>query len=466
MASIIPLAVTQAWLDCARATGFNFGADTALVAVQHMLRQTVDLCGTAGAMGLPLKNIFALGKVYSNSAPVIRILRTLGVTVINTTVPAPGEFHSYFQRDINRLWNIAAEALSQRSIKRVIVLDDAGACIANVPADVLRQYSVCAVEQTSSGIFLFADEPPPFPVISWARTAVKLEIGGPIFAHTFVQKLHRQFLHGRSLHGEQAGVIGLGSIGRGVVELVSRQGGEVWFYDPNPDPYIPASLQTRIRRVDSLEELMLRCDYVLGCSGRNPFKGKWPLAHKPGLKLLSASGGDQEFGPIINDLKSKPDFRVAADTWDITSQDGPSGPIRVAYLGYPYQFVSRGPDAAPAQIVQLETGGLLAALIQARLHLNLNEHGPAESSGIHRVSPLAQRFVYDRWLRTMKELGINLTDVFGHDRETLNAAQHDAWFTTRTEPRPGHDYTPVKSVEQMMAQITCSAEAVTGPTAD
>jgi hypothetical protein len=63
-----PLEVTQALLNCARAAGFQFGEDTALVAVQHMLQQTVDLFQTAAGMGLNLKNIFALGKVYSNSA--------------------------------------------------------------------------------------------------------------------------------------------------------------------------------------------------------------------------------------------------------------------------------------------------------------------------------------------------------------------------------------------------------------
>ena len=73
-----PLEVTQALLNCARAAGFRFGDDTALVAVQHMLKQTVDLFQTVVAMGLNLKNIFALGKVYSNNAKVIETLRAMG----------------------------------------------------------------------------------------------------------------------------------------------------------------------------------------------------------------------------------------------------------------------------------------------------------------------------------------------------------------------------------------------------
>lgn len=439
------LEVTSTLRQCAMAIGFQFGEDTALVAVQHMLRQTVDLFCTVAEMGLPVNNIFALGKVYSNSFPVIETLRKMGVTVIDSTVPKPGEFQSYFQHDINRVWKVVSENLAQRRIKRILILDDAGSCITNVPAEILRKYAVCAVEQTSSGIFLFEESAPPFAVISWARAAVKLEIGGPIFAHSFIDKFNTRFLHGRSLHGQPLGILGLGSIGKGIANLALRQGNEVLFYDPDPDLQIPSSLQGRsITRANSLEELMLRCDYVVGCTGRTPLKGKWPLDHRPGLKLLSASGGNQEFGPIVDDLKNKPDFKVDPDTWDVTSQHGPSGPIQIAYLGYPYNFVCRGPDAVPARIVQLETGGLLTALVQARMFLDLCEK---DNCGIHRVSPKAQRFVYDCWLEAMNARGIDL-DVFGYEREMLRAAQDDSWFIKKTEPHASSN-----TVEDLMARF-------------
>lgn len=443
--------VTQALLERARVARFDFGKDTAIVAVQHMLLQTVDLFRSLAGMGVNLKSVFALGKVYSNNFSVMKTLTEMGVTVVDSTMSEPGEFHSYFQHDINRLWHVAAETLAQQRIKRVIVLDDAGASITSVPDVVLRRYAVCAVEQTSSGVFLFEERPPPFAVIPWARASVKLEIGGPVFAHSFIEKLNTKFLHGRSLRGQQVGIVGLGSIGKGVANLAARQHNKVLFYDPNPDLQVPSSLHERITRVGSLEKLMGSCDYVFGCSGRNPFEGKWPLEHRPGAKLFSASGGDQEFGPIIRDLRNKRDFKVDPDTWDITSEHGPCGPIRIAYLGYPYNFAGRGPEAVPGRIVQLESGGLLAALMQARLHLDLCEKGRQDNSGIHRVSPRAQRFVYENWLRAMTLRNINLTNVFGHDPETLAAAQHDRWFVEKTEP-----HTPRNVVEERLTQIISS----------
>jgi len=195
---------------------------------------------------------------------------------------------------------------------------------------------------------------------------------------------------------------------------------------------------------------MLRCDYVFGCSGRNPFKDKWPFNHRPGIKLLSGSSGDQEFGPIIRDLKQKPDFAIASNTWDIVSECGPSGPIHIAYLGYPYSFVSRGIEAVATPIVQLDIGGLLAALIQARLLLEECESSREQNRGLHRVSPKAQRFVYERWLGAMKNRNIDIMDRFGYEPDLLSAVEHDDWFIENTEPRPGEHYRPAKAVEDLM----------------
>ena len=450
---IFPLEVTHALCERAIAAQFNFGEDTALVAVQHMLMQTVDLFKTAGEMGLNLKNIFALGKVYSNSVPVSKTLREMGVTVIDSTLPEPGEFDSYFKRDIAKLWQVVREALRKRRIKRLLVLDDAGVCITSVPADMLRRYAVCGVEQTTRGMVLFEEAPPPFAVISWARAAVKLKIGSPIFSQYLIEKLNKEFLQEESLQGKQLGIIGLGNIGRGIASLALTQSNDVLFYDPDPQVHLPPTLRRRVARLDSLEELMLRCDYVLGCSGRNPFEGKWPLKHRPCIKLLSVSSGDQEFGPIIRDLKQKPHFKVASNTWDIVSEHGPSGPIHIAYRGYPYSFVSRDIEAVPTPIVQFDTGGLLAALVQARLFLDQCENGCEQNRGIHRVSPKAQRFVYERWVRAMRDRMIDITSYFYYDPDLLQATRPDNWFVENSEPRPDTPYKPAQAIEEMMDQL-------------
>jgi D-isomer specific 2-hydroxyacid dehydrogenase, NAD binding domain len=452
---LAPLEVTHALLDRALAANFSLDEDTALVAVQHMLEQTVDLFATIAAMGVRHENIFALGKVYSNSCVVIKTLRNRGVTVVDSTMPEPGKFDQYFEQDCKRLWQVAAEALARRRIKRILVLDDGGFCITTVPPEILTRYSMCGVEQTSLGMFLFEEKPPPFAVVSWARAAVKLEIGGPIFSQCLIERLNTGFRQRMVWQREQLGLIGLGSIGRAMANLAAREGKRVFFYDPRRDLQICPMLHPHITRVESLEELMMRCDCVIGCSGRNPFKNNWPLNHKPGIRLLSGSGGDQEFGTIINYLKTKPDFHVDKDTWDVSSELGPCGPIQIAYLGYPYNFVSRAPEAVPTRIVQLETGGLLAALIQARMYLKLCEEGLAHNSRIHRMSPGAQRFVYQEWIKAMKALKIDIVGMFGYGPGMLSVAQHEAWFTKNSEPQPDYKDLSFRTLEAEMHQLFC-----------
>jgi S-adenosylhomocysteine hydrolase len=251
--------VTQALVGRAKAANFEFGADTAFVVVQHMLLQTVDLLRAVADMGQNLENVFALGKVYSNSIPVIRTIREMGVTVTESTMPQPGEFNKCYEHDIKHLWQVAGRGLAQRHIKRIIVLDDGGRCITNAPPDLLRRYIIGGVEQTSLGMFVLEENPPSFGVISWARTAVKLQIGGPIFSHCLIHKVDAEFLNGKPLRGHAIGIIGLGSIGSGMANLTARQGNNVVFYDPDPDLPIPQYLQDKVIRLGFLEELMVRC---------------------------------------------------------------------------------------------------------------------------------------------------------------------------------------------------------------
>ena len=442
--------VTQALANCAGAARFNFGERTAIVAVQHMLWQTIDLFAAIVSLGVKRENIFALGKIYSNSPVVIGALRDQGITIVESTMSPPGQFTSCFINDVDLLWETVEQALANRDIERILVLDDGGRCITRMPVELSRKYQVAGVEQTSFGMFLFEESPPPFAVVSWARAAVKLHIGGPIFSHCLLLKLQSRVLGGDLLSNESVGIIGLGSIGSAMANLVARQNNEVLFYDPDPRLQTPPYLHDRILRVDSLEELMLRSNYVFGCSGRQPFKDQWPVKYRPGIKLFSASAGDQEFNPLIKDLTNTPGFHVTPHAWDICAQHGPSGPISIAYLGFPYNFVSRDIEAVPTAIVQLETGGLLSALLQARLHLALCEAGREQNRGIQRASPEAQGFIYETWLNVMKGLRLDLRQIYGFDPQMLQAARDRSWLFNHSQPLPGE---PNLAVEDLMARI-------------
>ena len=112
-------------------------------------------------------------------------------------------------------------------------------------------------------------------------------------------------------------------IGRSLADMALQQGNRVTFYDPDPDVRIPHYLERRIVRLDSLEELMLGSEYVFGSSGRDPFKGQWPMAHRPDVKLFSASSGVK---------RGARRFEVSPPTWPRRKQQRAAGdPQRETY---------------------------------------------------------------------------------------------------------------------------------------
>ena len=112
---------------------------------------------------------------------------------VQISLAKPGHFDEAFEQDIKHLWTTVTENLAQRNIKRIIVLDDGGRCVTNIPPALLSRYSVAGVEQTSLGMFVFEENPPPFAVFSWARAAVKLQIGGHVFSHCLIEVAIRVF---------------------------------------------------------------------------------------------------------------------------------------------------------------------------------------------------------------------------------------------------------------------------------
>jgi len=445
------LPVTKAVIAQAQAANFRFES-TAIVGVQHMLWQTPDLCRGLGRLGVEPTNIFMLGKVYSNGAEVIKTLRNEGISVPDSTMPHPGEFNQFLEMDVAHLWENVRRAIRNRNIKHILVLDDGGQCIKHMPPDLTQDYLIAGVEQTSSGILELEKHPSLFPVISWAKCAIKTYISSPIYSIAVIDELAR--VKGNDLLGQEIGIIGLGSIGMGMAEALIRQGSSVQFYDPSPNSIVPEHLQGKIGRSEKLEDLMLNSDTVIGCSGRNPFKDLWPLGYRPGVQLISASSSDQEFGPIIAELKDKSDFAIDPDTWDITVT-GASGPVVIAYRGYPYNFVARSGESVPTQVMQLEIGGgLLASLIQAYSHLTTTQNSSQNSIGIHRFSAHAQRFILNAWLQDMTASNIDIQHHYGLSKNLLKTALDPLWLAAKSEPnRVGHHHSEHMMYEMMRHEL-------------
>jgi hypothetical protein len=88
----------------------------------------------------------------------------------------------------------------------------------------------------------------------------------------------------------------------------------------------------------------------------------------------------------------------------------------------------------PTSVVQIETAGLLASLIQARTHLRFWEDGRARNCGVQRTSAEAQRFIFETWSSVMKRKQIDLAQVYGYHPGLLEAARERGWFVKNSQP--------------------------------
>ena len=129
--------VTGALSRCARNAGFSFGADTVWLPCSTCFTRQWIYSGHWARL-VSNRKTFSLGKVYSNECFGDLHPAKMGVTVVKTG--KPGHFDEAFEQDIKHLWTTVTENLAQRHIKRIIVLDDGGRCVTNIPPDLLSRY--------------------------------------------------------------------------------------------------------------------------------------------------------------------------------------------------------------------------------------------------------------------------------------------------------------------------------------
>jgi S-adenosylhomocysteine hydrolase len=152
--------------------------DYFIISVQHLMRSTGSLFETLLEWGINPKHIFLTGKIYSAHQETIEKIKQLEINVKTPTIPVElGYYANYLEKDVLDLWKELEKVLTPNA--KIIVLDDGGFALKNVPEDILQKYEVFGIEQTTSGIRL-QNTFKKFPVIPVASSAAKTIIEPPI----------------------------------------------------------------------------------------------------------------------------------------------------------------------------------------------------------------------------------------------------------------------------------------------
>ena len=370
--------------------------NTAIVYIHHPLQTSVNLLDCIVRLGAQSKNIFVLGKKYSECPSVVQQIKSYGVYYQSCSAQAGlGQFAQSFTRDINWLWKQVNNHLNENNIEKLLVLDHGGYATSYIPVPILQQCKVIGVEKTTAGLTKLHDQGlPPFPLIGIANCATKKILESPLIAEAIVNKLLPLVPHERTV---TCGIIGYGAIGKAVAIKLLSMNYKVIVYDHHP-----LSLTVHgITRTDSLANLIDFSDYIFGCTGQDTIKSIEPFRSSQRDKtLISCSSEDKEFLPLLKAIQKKNNEMISDPLAEARYMTDRGATIRILKGGFPINFDNSG-ESVPKKDIQLTRALALISILQAEKFFDNNQL--LKKAGIYALDPEMQRFVATAWLQGQPE---------------------------------------------------------------
>lgn len=363
------------------------------VCVQHLLFTTVGLIKALILLGAKPSNIHIMGKIYSTCPEVIRQLTEMGVVYYPSTEPRQlGCFNSYFNNDVINMWNNIATTMVDAKSDTIIILDDGSKCITNIPEALINNYRVFAVEQTSSGITHIKKNNSILPVVNVAYSAVKQTLESPMIAKAVIKKLDRVL--SRSVKNLTCGVVGLGVIGKAIIQRLLSLNCKVVVYDKFGDKY---DLMGNVKIANNIQSLFEESEYIFGCTGED-ITISLDINKIQGTKnLISCSSQDVEFQSLLQVIQSKSLITIH-DVLEDVKYSTNNAIFNIFRGGYPINLDNSG-ESVPARDIQLTRGLLLGGVLQAILHLDQNANQKPKQ---YMLNPKIQKSIVNELVTNQK----------------------------------------------------------------
>lgn len=388
---------------------------TAIFYVHHPLQTSLNVIHAIVRLGASPKNIFILGKRYSECSDVVNALIKLGVNYQPCSMQINlGKYSYSFIRDINWLWAQLISNLSE-DIQEILILDHGGHAVTYFPPTLLNKYKVIAIEKTTAGFIDIEKRGlPPFPIIDVANCAAKRFIESPMIASAVVNKI----ISTLPKDGKNyiCGVVGFGSIGQAITHKLLNIGYRVVLYDNNHEQLHTAPPHENLIHSQELSALINASDYIFGCSGRDITETiieNFRLS-KSDKTLISCSSEDKEFLSLLRVVSHQMNYDTHDPLDDIHYKTVFGADICILRGGFPVNFDQSG-ESVPAKDIQLTRSLVLASILQAIQYFKDSTLGITQ--GIYSLDPVAQSFIVDEWIKYQdpsiysEELILNFHDI-------------------------------------------------------
>ncbi|WP_162263932.1 NAD(P)-dependent oxidoreductase [Legionella shakespearei] len=415
----ISLPVLDSLLERAYKEGkANILGKTAIFYVHHPLQTSINVVDALIHLGAKPKNLFILGKRYSECESVVSTLVQKGVHYQPCSMQtALGQYSHSFIRDINWLWAKMVEKLDSQ-VEQILVMDHGGHAITYLPLALLEHYKVIGIEKTTAG-FINSERhgTPPIPVIDVANSAAKRFLESSLIAETVVNKIDAYLPE--NINDFVFGVVGFGAIGKAVVNRLQQLGCRLIVHDIDSSQQHSIGKTKNIIFTNDMSALVASADYIFGCSGRDISEGQLEqlrLATR-NKTLISCSSEDKEYLSFLQMInRQMPTVFDPMDDIEFKTEFGAS--VHLLRGGFPVNFDNTG-ESVPANDIQLTRSLVVAAVLQASDYLNTTV-----LNGVYALDATYQRFVINEWLKHQDDPRI--------DRENLTCFLDEDWLANHS----------------------------------
>lgn len=355
-----------------------------IISVQHLLRSTGSMFEAIINLGFNPQNIYLTGKIYSTHIETQNKLKDLGINIVESDYPKELGFYAQsLENDVRKMWQLLSEKIKFKS--KIIILDDGGYTLKNVPENILNNHFICGIEQTTSGIRM-QNTFGKFPVIHVAASAAKVIIEPPIVSEAVKIQLGEII---KELNPQKVGVVGFGHIGKAVVnefKLVY----DILVFDIKNE--LKGEVIQDATYCHSLSDLYNQSDVIIGATGQDISDLNW-LTNSTGDKtLISISSGDIEFNGLLRACKPylTEELKSPLQVLDLKTQQGYS--LKILRGGMVANFTGK-PDSSPGHIIQVTRGLLFSAILQILRDCEQLKN----QSGAIMLDPYFQKEVVPLW---------------------------------------------------------------------
>lgn len=407
----------------------NIAKDIVIVSLQHIFLTTASMFRSIIELGFLPENTFLLGKLYSTNVHGERWIINAGITYFEFA----GQNHNPIQTFddkiniyVKKMWKAAQKKIQESNIKYLIILDEGGHCLENIPeAIVSSDINIVGIEQTKRGLYKTEKFSKKVPIISVASCAAKKHLESLIIVRSIYKKV-KEIITPKEAKKSNIGIIGVGVIGEALLQYLQKLRKDakkfnLFIYDT--DQIKLQRIKTTNNKVyacDSVEQLVFHSDFIFGCTGKDISSIEWLDFNYNGSKtLISCSSSDIEFQKLVYKQDNNTERNIFDDV--VLENTRNKGIVRILNGGYPINFMPNEIDIKtqdsvrdPREFIQITRGLLFSSIIYASeilCNYNLTNSKKNDEIKVIKLPHNHQKQVVSNWIKAYPRLRTRYDDI-------------------------------------------------------